>query len=266
MVREGLCSIGLENRSKNRYSNILPLNDHLVNMPSGNYINASWVDLRLRSGGKYIITQGPMHPDYYGIDTTSDFWEMVFSTRSPLVICLASVEAGFSGCAKYWPDKGTSQKYGALNVSVNACNEVDGTDGLWRRSILITDLEGDTHECEHLYFKNWPNYDIATDTSSTEYLVDAARRVAVHHQNAEKARPIIVHCSGGIGRSGAFLAAVASLVYVDTTSDSWSTVSIASIVADMRARRHPWMVEGFEQFAFATHLVASGIAKKYKKK
>ena len=103
MKRKQLCNRGLENFSKNRYSNILPFDEHLVELASGTYINASWIDLRLLSGGKYIVSQAPMHPDYYGEDTVATFWEMVLETRAPLVVCLAKVGPAF-GLFKYWPE------------------------------------------------------------------------------------------------------------------------------------------------------------------
>ena len=51
----------------------------------------------------WIITQGPMHPRFFGEDTTGSFWEMVFEHRVKAVVNLARCETGFGGCARYWP-------------------------------------------------------------------------------------------------------------------------------------------------------------------
>ena len=87
LLSKGFCSAGNDprNRDKNRYCDlfaldgsrvILPttqMNDNIDNTHFG-YINASHVSLRELPDRRFILAQGPMHPDYHGEDTTGDFW------------------------------------------------------------------------------------------------------------------------------------------------------------------------------------------------
>jgi len=80
LVGKGLCLAGdaRQNIEKNRYCNLFPLDEHRVKLSvgkreRGDYINASWVDVKCLND-KFIIAQGPMHPDWHGPDTTGDFW------------------------------------------------------------------------------------------------------------------------------------------------------------------------------------------------
>jgi len=73
-----------------------------------------------------------------------------------------------------------------------------------------------------------------------------------------QAAPLLVHCSGGVGRSGAFVAvhsAWRAAMRVEKEgalppSSSSSGIQLAPLVTSMRQQRHPWMVETFDQYAF----------------
>merc|ERR1712062_759146 len=46
MVNQGLCQIACQNPKKNRYCNLFPFDEHIVELEDPNqYINASWVTL-----------------------------------------------------------------------------------------------------------------------------------------------------------------------------------------------------------------------------
>lgn len=74
-----------------------------------------------------------------------------------------------------------------------------------------------------------------------------------------QAAPLLVHCSGGVGRSGAFVAvhsawrAAMNVENEDQSPPSWCSsegIQLAPLVTSMRQQRHPWMVETFDQYVF----------------
>ncbi len=88
-----------ENRLLNRWSNVLPFDDHrvLLECPEGDYINASMVE-ESTSGHRYIATQGPL------AETTGDFWAMVWQQRVPAIVMLCKTrENDVEKCHQYWP-------------------------------------------------------------------------------------------------------------------------------------------------------------------
>ena len=74
----------------------------------------------------------------------------------------------------------------------------------------------------------------------------------------------MIHCSGGIGRSGTFLTAFHHYSqYMDILEKKESipsgqdktAVSLQETVHFMRLQRHPWMVEGEHQYTLAYQTV-----------
>lgn len=106
----------MENINKNRYRDILPYDSTRVQLNdsmTGDYINASFVDMTVPSGtvNRYIATQGPL------ASTCDDFWQMVWEQNSSLIIMVTPlVEAGRVKCHKYWPDEKEETRYGQLLV------------------------------------------------------------------------------------------------------------------------------------------------------
>ena len=76
-----------ENLSKNRYRDISPYDQTRVllrNLPTGDYINANYINMEIPGSGmvnRYIAAQGPLP------NTCADFWEMVWQQQITLVVC-----------------------------------------------------------------------------------------------------------------------------------------------------------------------------------
>ena len=63
----------------------------------------------------------------------------------------------------------------------------------------------------------------------------------------------MVHCSGGIGRSGTFLTSYGvytQYLYAKEISED-KPLSLVETVKNLRFQRHPWMVEGAHQYKMA---------------
>lgn len=96
-------------------ANLVPLQPQTDGAPMA-YINATRI--RLGCGDEeYIVTPAPMHPDYHGPDTTSDFWQLVWQENVQVIVNLARVQPGFSGSSQYWPTKVRLLKYVCSSAS-----------------------------------------------------------------------------------------------------------------------------------------------------
>ena len=198
------------------------------------------------------------------------------------------MEKGFSGCSLYWPvEPGPKGQLvaGSIRVTLLECAPVI-RGKLTRRVLRIEGSEGTAHCCEHFHHEAWPNYGCPSndDMEATRILLRACLkicgdgRVSGHRGGRDPTGcsgspplplpPLVVHCSGGVGRSGAFLTSLAALLSSNVAKDMLTTpppVSaelLGSIVTQMRAQRHPWCVESYEQFLFAARVVALELAER----
>ncbi|KAF1576840.1 UNVERIFIED_CONTAM: Tyrosine-protein phosphatase 1, partial [Eudyptes robustus] len=87
----------------------------LEKAPSGDYINASHVNMEILSTGivnRYIATQGPLP------HTSGDFWYMVWEQCSTTIVMLTTtVENGRIKCHQYWPQKKETLEFGQLVIT-----------------------------------------------------------------------------------------------------------------------------------------------------
>ena len=243
-----------------RYSNLFPYDDTRVVLEGGggDYINASWhscpgVD------SPAILTMGPLHPAWHGEDTVAHFWQMVRQTRAGLVVMLCKEQKGYGGCSGYWPGQGQEVEHGGCKV-VGLGEEARG----WgrRRGLAL-----DGKQVLHLQFTEWPNYGVVERMG---LLASFVREVVEQQEEVEqearrqdqRVPPLVVHCSGGVGRSGAFttIYSLYRLALAMTRGGGWEylethleqeEITLVPLVTSLRENRHPWAVEGDHQYKLA---------------
>jgi len=233
------------NLCKNRYTNVLPLEQTRVllskdSSDSSDYINASYISGQVPGSEKaYICTQGPTK------NTLDDFWRMVWEQNSSVVVMLTKeVEGSRLKCCRYWPDNGTSETYGKLRVNTEREEMVGETTV---RTMTLTDLRGElTRTITHYQFTSWPDHGLPLSTTS---FLELVRMV----DKQKKTGPIVVHCSAGIGRSGTFCtvhSTIAKYRYdLSIKPDVPPSFDILHTVIYMRQQR-PGMVQTKEQYMF----------------
>ncbi|KAJ2558529.1 phosphotyrosine-specific ptp2-like protein [Coemansia sp. RSA 1933] len=182
---------------------------------SGNdYVNASYISYF--DGPLYIATQGPLR------DTVYDFWKMVWEHRTKVVVMLTKeYENGRSKCYHYWPSSvGMSAVYGDLHVEWQA-EAVHPDDGniVSRRLCISRPSVTNTVMCvTHLQYLDWADHSVPetpTGVLRLRQLARIAQEQGARHERRshsgdcdavqEGSRiPMVVHCSAGCGRTGAF--------------------------------------------------------------
>ncbi|GBM95823.1 Tyrosine-protein phosphatase non-receptor type 11 [Araneus ventricosus] len=196
-----------ENRSKNRYKNILPF-DHTrvilkevdANVPGSDYVNANYImpdEDQVGDGPKkyYIATQGCLH------NTVADFWWMVWQENTRVIVMTTKeIERGKNKCARYWPDLNQTKEVGKFVLK--NLSESSTTDYILREFSLTKEGCTETRTIYHYHFTAWPDHGVPSDPGCVlNFLHDVNHR----QESVAQAGPIIVHCSAGIGRTGTFI-------------------------------------------------------------
>lgn len=254
------------------------------------YINASHIEL---PGVQAIASQGPTHPQWHGADTTGDFWAAVWEQGCEVIVALAKVQPGFSGSARYWPEV-VGQPVVATGwprLSITLLSEEKRTTHFTTRRLQLdlagvadTPTSGATSRVvTQLHYDRWPNYGVPQtpdDVAALLRAVEAMESARLARTDAEPVPataaelsaqptpPLWVHCSGGVGRTGVFLTALSMYRSIFPTTPTGTAPpakpranaqafaeALAENVASLRRQRHPWMVEGGEQYLFAHKVV-----------
>ncbi|XP_078604300.1 hemicentin-1-like [Branchiostoma floridae x Branchiostoma japonicum] len=186
---------------KNRYMNVLP-NPHtsvkLLQLNSDTtteYINANHIRGYDRRQNAYIAAQGPLGT------TRQDFWRMVWEQNVDIIVMTTGlVERDRVKCARYWPNSSGKTKhedYGDLIVTVLSEDK--------NQKYAITRMElqhKDASEVRHIWhywYTSWPDFGVPDEP---DYILDLLEDMNCHRA---RSKPVIVHCSAGLGRTGAFI-------------------------------------------------------------
>ena len=250
------------NKPKNRFQNILPYENTRVKLQAipgvvgSDYINASWID-GFKQKSAFIATQGPME------HTVSDFWRMIWERECHGIVMLTALsESGRVKSEQYWPDPdepplsaGDYQIVLRGEVNLGWCVE---------RTLQIVDLVSETaREVRHWQYLAWPASGIPQTGRS---LVELIQRVETYERSlvvvaeesiygnakaiAEQAilkqmRPVVVHCSAGVGRTGVYCALAICIKRIQEEQK----MDLATVTKHLRTQR-PAMIQTAEQYEF----------------
>lgn len=108
----------------------------LKSSPSGDYINANYVDMPVSNTdiiNRYIATQGPLP------STSEDFWHMIREAGSTLIVMLTTVvERGRTKCHKYWPSVGEKIELHDFTITCTS-EETDDSGSFVFRDFVLTE-------------------------------------------------------------------------------------------------------------------------------
>jgi len=232
-----------DNRVKNRYTNVLPVESTRVKISEyddNDYINANYINGEIEGSQKsYIAAQGPLE------DTCGDFWKMIWLENTNIIVMLTRlVENDRCKCHKYWPNKETLQ-WSFLKIT-HILPVVKFTSEIKIRKFLIENTETrESREVTQFQFREWPDHGLPENT------VHFRQLLKIVNKENKKNGPIVVDCSAGIGRTGTFCAVDSTLkkIYQQQEKNQRLRFNMFNTVLRLRKER-PGMVQTKEQYIF----------------
>ncbi|XP_068677378.1 receptor-type tyrosine-protein phosphatase T-like isoform X4 [Montipora foliosa] len=225
------------NKNKNRYANIIAYDHSRVILPiidgseNSDYMNASYLHGYDGTPKTYIACQGPVPGTY------QDFWRMIWQENATTIVMLTRlVEHGRTKCHQYWPEK--SESYHDVIVTNHKTETF--ADYAIRTFILSKKGSEDKRQVQQFHFLVWPDKGVPRHATA---VLGLRRKVRMkHHDNRT---PLVVHCSAGVGRTGAFIVIDAMLESIKKKK----VVDVFNYVQLLRNNRIS-MVQTEEQYGF----------------
>lgn len=205
------------------------------------YFNGTWINL------KYLATQGPLP------ETVEEFWRVVFDNRITVILMLTRlVEKCKPKCSNYWfgaRDDGCHWPLsnGLVVRVVKPEKDVPGTRGELKKRVFEIFEEGkedEAHRVAHYRYPEWQDGGVPTDSNVFIMLMIIAMG----------AYRVLVHCSAGVGRTGAVIGAclLEERIKNGVPVERHDPIEL---VEEMRKSR-PGMVQTFEQFELMVNAVS----------
>ncbi|XP_072173396.1 receptor-type tyrosine-protein phosphatase T-like [Diadema setosum] len=232
-----------QNKSKNRSKNIVAYDHSRVVLqstggdPHLDYYNANYIH-NYRGEKVIIASQAPNKA------SLTDFWRMIWQENVETIVMVTNLtENGKEECKQYWPQESLSINIGKLSIS--SYKEHTYSDRVIRELVVQKGRDGEKRTVTQFHYLSWP------DMGVPEYyttLLDFVEAVLHHHATmspADRARPMLVHCSAGAGRTGTFLTLYNMLCMMRETGK----VDIFGFVNEMRENRIE-MIQTQDQYVF----------------
>jgi protein tyrosine phosphatase len=238
-----------DNRSKNRYTDILPYDNSRVKLipdsdvaegDCSDYINASYMP-GFNSKREYIAAQGPMR------STVDDFWLMIWQQKVSMIVMVTNLsERGREKCEQYWPEDNEPLCYGNINVLLKS----ELLQDFYVVRVLEVSIESEKRQVFQYHFLTWPDFGVPEDMDHILTFVKDIR------DSITGSAPLLVHCSAGVGRTGTFIVVDHLLQLIKKES----SIDLFHLVLDLRQHR-PKMIQAESQYVFAHECIKMAIEK-----
>lgn len=183
---------------KNRHQDIMPYDINRVVLQSGkdDYINASYVEDLSPYCPRLIATQAPL------TGTAADFWLMVYEQKVSLIVMLVSEQELEKGKVwRYFPtERGQQLSQGPITLSLTT-QKMTPTHVERMISLQYRD-QSLKRTVVHLQFTSWPELGLPDSKSNLLRFIQEVHGHYLHQRPLHT--PVVVHCSSGVGRTGAF--------------------------------------------------------------
>ncbi|KAI8087386.1 protein-tyrosine phosphatase-like protein [Thamnidium elegans] len=228
---------GIEKGTLNRYTNVWPFEYTRVKFTGphiNDYINASFIQyidcetaqistpsastddvpsllslneqdcISGRHYRRYISTQGPLPT------TFNDFWQVVWEQNTRIIVMLTKEEEmNRIKCHRYWPSEiDKVETFGLIQIKLLSQREfasaADLEEGFVVRTFQLQQND-QVRTIHHFQYKGWQDFGVPNNPLGALELVSLVDREQISYETTETdVGPMIVHCSAGCGRTGAF--------------------------------------------------------------
>ncbi|XP_038138369.1 tyrosine-protein phosphatase non-receptor type 23 [Cyprinodon tularosa] len=221
---------------KNRHHDVMPYDLNRVVLQSGkdDYINASFVDGLSPYCPRLIATQAPL------TGTAADFWLMVYEQKVSLIVMLVSEQELNKGkVLHYFPtERGQQLSQGPITLSLTT-QKMTPTHVERMISLQYRD-QSLKRTIVHLQFTSWPELGLPDCKSNLLRFIQEVHGHYLHQRPLQT--PVVVHCSSGVGRTGAFCLLYAALQELEAGN---GIPDLPSLVKKMRQQRKNMLQEKF---------------------
>ncbi|KAM6087150.1 LOW QUALITY PROTEIN: tyrosine-protein phosphatase non-receptor type 23 [Chlamydotis macqueenii] len=183
---------------KNRHQDIMPYDRNRVVLRSGkdDYINASRVEDLSPYCPTVIATQAPL------LGTAADFWLMIYEQKVSVVVMLVSEqELDKQKVLRYFPtERGQAVAQGPVTLVLTSLKAAP--THVERMITLQYRDQSLKRTVVHLQFTSWPELGLPDSKGSLLRFIQEVHGHYLHQRPLHT--PVVVHCSSGVGRTGAF--------------------------------------------------------------
>ncbi|XP_030637403.1 tyrosine-protein phosphatase non-receptor type 23 [Chanos chanos] len=219
---------------KNRHQDVMPYDFNRVVLQSGkdDYINGSFIEDLSPYCPRLIATQAPL------TGTAADFWLMVYEQKVSLIVMLVSdQELEKQKVVRYFPtERGQQLAQGPITLTLTTQKttptHVERMIGLQYRDQSLR------RTVIHLQFTSWPELGLPESKSSLIHFIQEVHGHYLHQRPLHT--PVVVHCSSGVGRTGAFCLLYAALQELEAGN---GIPELTTLVRKMRQQRKNMLQE-----------------------
>ncbi|XP_037985937.1 tyrosine-protein phosphatase non-receptor type 23 [Motacilla alba alba] len=218
---------------KNRHQDIMPYDRNRVVLRSGkdDYINASRVEDLSPYCPALIATQAPL------LGTAADFWLMIYEQKVSVVVMLVSEQELDKKVLRYFPsERGQPVAHGPLSVVLTSLRATP--THVERMLTLQYRDQSLKRTVAHLQFTSWPELGLPDSKGSLLRFIQEVHGHYLHQRPLHT--PVVVHCSSGVGRTGAFCLLYAAVQEVEAGN---GIPDLAQLVRRMRQQRKHMLQE-----------------------